>query len=264
MSAQLSQMLPYLILGAGVVLVVLWAVLGRSSAKAPDAVTQSEASKVAVPDAKAAAKPAAAKPKAKAAPKAAAKPKPKAKAPAKAKSAAAPKTVEKEVKPAKAAATPKAAPASKAKAAAKPAAKAPAKTAAKTAAKAPAKAPAKPAAKVAAKPAAKTPAKSAAKAPAKAKAATKPVNAAAKGPDNLLLIKGLGPKLNTMLKDLGVTQFSQIAGWSSADIAQIDSKLGAFAGRIARDNFVDQARLLARGDIAGFEATYGKLDASAR
>ena len=259
MSAQLSQMLPYLILGAGVVLVVLWAVLGRSSAKAPDAVTQSEASKVAVPDAKAAAKP-----KAKAAPKAAAKPKPKAKAPAKAKSAAAPKTVEKEVKPAKAAATPKAAPASKAKAAAKPAAKAPAKTAAKTAAKAPAKAPAKPAAKVAAKPAAKTPAKSAAKAPAKAKAATKPVKAAAKGPDNLLLIKGLGPKLNTMLKDLGVTQFSQIAGWSSADIAQIDSKLGAFAGRIARDNFVDQARLLARGDIAGFEATYGKLDASAR
>lgn len=259
MSAQLSQMLPYLILGAGVVLVVLWAVLGRSSAKAPDAVTQSEASKVAVPEAKAAAKP-----KAKAAPKAAAKPKPKAKAPAKAKSAAAPKTVEKEVKPAKAAATPKAAPASKAKAAAKPAAKAPAKTAAKTAAKAPAKAPAKPAAKVAAKPAAKTPAKSAAKAPAKAKAATKPVKAAAKGPDNLLLIKGLGPKLNTMLKDLGVTQFSQIAGWSSADIAQIDSKLGAFAGRIARDNFVDQARLLARGDIAGFEATYGKLDASAR
>lgn len=244
MSAQLSQMLPYLILGAGVVLVVLWAVLGRSSAKAPDAVTQSEASKVVVPDAKAAAKP-----KAKAAPKAAAKPKPKAKAPAKAKSAAAPKTVEKEVKPAKAAATPKAAPASKAKAAAKPAAKAPAKTAAKTAAKAPAKAPAKPAAKVAAKPAAKTPAKA---------------KAAAKGPDNLLLIKGLGPKLNTMLKDLGVTQFSQIAGWSSADIAQIDSKLGAFAGRIARDNFVDQARLLARGDIAGFEATYGKLDASAR
>ena len=227
MSAQLSEMLPYLVLGAGVVLVVLWALLGRSSAKAPDAVAHSEAPKTAVPEAKSAAKP-----KAKAAPKAAAKPK--AKAPAKAKSAAAPKSVAKDVKPAKAAAAPKAASASKAKAPAKPAAKA----SAKTAAKAPVKAPAKPAAK--------------------------PAKAAAKGPDNLLLIKGLGPKLNTMLKDLGVTQFSQIAGWSAADIAQIDSQLGAFAGRIARDNFVDQARLLARGDIAGFEATYGKLDASAR
>ena len=84
MSAQLSEMLPYLVLGAGVVLVVLWALLGGSSAKAPDAVAHSEAPETAVPEAKSAAKP-----KAKAAPKAAAKPK--AKAPAKAKSAAAPK-----------------------------------------------------------------------------------------------------------------------------------------------------------------------------
>lgn len=264
MSAQLSEMLPYLVLGAGVVLVVLWALLGRSSAKAPDAVAHSEAPETAVPEAKSAAKP-----KAKAAPKAAAKPK--AKAPAKAKSAAAPKSVAKDVKPATAAAAPKAASASKAKAPAKPAAKASAKTPAKAPVKAPAKPAAKPAAKAPAKAAAKAaaapakaPAKSAAKAPAAAKPAAKPAKAAAKGPDNLLLIKGLGPKLNTMLKDLGVTQFSQIAGWSAADIAQIDSKLGAFAGRIARDNFVDQARLLASGDIAGFEATYGKLDASAR
>lgn len=258
MSAQLSEMLPYLVLGAGVVLVVLWALLGRSSAQAPDAVAQREAPETAVPEAKSAAKP-----------------KPKAKAPAKAKSAAAAKSVAKDVKPAKALAAPKAASASKAKAPAKPAAKASAKTAAKAPVKAPAKPAAKPAAKApakaaakaagaSAKVAAKAPARSAAKAPATAKPAAKPAKAAAKGPDNLLLIKGLGPKLNTMLKDLGVTQFSQIAGWSAADIAQIDSKLGAFAGRIARDNFVDQARLLASGDIAGFEATYGKLDASAR
>jgi predicted flap endonuclease-1-like 5' DNA nuclease len=67
-----------------------------------------------------------------------------------------------------------------------------------------------------------------------------------------------------MLNDLGVTRFAQIAAWSDADVAEIDPKLGNFAGRIVRDNFVDQARLLAADDIAAFEAKYGKLDAGAR
>ncbi|RJT25682.1 hypothetical protein D5I55_09845 [Chakrabartia godavariana] len=62
----------------------------------------------------------------------------------------------------------------------------------------------------------------------------------------------------------GVTRFDQIAGWSDADIAAMDAKLGAFAGRIARDNFVEQAGLLAKGDIAAFEAKYGKLDSENR
>ena len=41
--------------------------------------------------------------------------------------------------------------------------------------------------------------------------------------------------------------------------AAIDAQLGAFQGRIARDNLVDQASYLARGDKAGFEAQYGAL-----
>ncbi|WP_260581721.1 hypothetical protein [Sphingopyxis sp. PET50] len=77
--------------------------------------------------------------------------------------------------------------------------------------------------------------------------------------DNLQLIKGLGPKLAGLLNGLGVTSFRQIAGWTDADIAAIDPQLGAFQGRIARDNFVDQAGYLARGDKAGFEAKYGAL-----
>ncbi|MBD3747293.1 MAG: hypothetical protein IE932_13890, partial [Sphingopyxis terrae] len=44
-----------------------------------------------------------------------------------------------------------------------------------------------------------------------------------------------------------------------ADIAAIDPQLGAFQGRIARDNIVDQAGYLAKGDKAGFEAKYGAL-----
>jgi predicted flap endonuclease-1-like 5' DNA nuclease len=56
-----------------------------------------------------------------------------------------------------------------------------------------------------------------------------------------------------------VTSLEQIATWSAADVTEIDSKLGAFAGRIKRDNWVDQAKLLSAGDIAGFEKKYGSL-----
>ena len=78
-------------------------------------------------------------------------------------------------------------------------------------------------------------------------------------PDNLELIKGLGPKVKNLLKGLGVTSFAQVANWTAADVADIDAKLGAFAGRITRDNWIDQAQLLAAGDIAGFEQKYGAL-----
>ena len=78
-------------------------------------------------------------------------------------------------------------------------------------------------------------------------------------PENLELIKGLGPKVNNLLKGLGITSFAQVASWTAADVADIDTKLGAFAGRITRDNWIDQAKLLAAGDIAGFEKKYGAL-----
>nr|WP_326490608.1 hypothetical protein [Sphingobium sufflavum] len=77
--------------------------------------------------------------------------------------------------------------------------------------------------------------------------------------DNLLRLKGVGPKIATLLKSEGINRYAQIAGWSDADLAAIDTKLGSFAGRPVRDNWVDQARLLAAGDVAGYEAKYGKL-----
>lgn len=84
---------------------------------------------------------------------------------------------------------------------------------------------------------------------------------AAKGdPDNLLQLKGVGPKLNTLLQSLGVTRFDQIAAWSAEDIAKVDAHMGAFKGRISRDNWIAQAKLLATGAIAEFEARFGKLD----
>ncbi len=86
-----------------------------------------------------------------------------------------------------------------------------------------------------------------------------PAPAPAAKADNLQLLKGVGPKLVALLNGLGVTSFAQIAAWTDADIAAIDPQLGAFQGRIARDNLVDQASYLARGDKGGFEAKYGAL-----
>ena len=79
------------------------------------------------------------------------------------------------------------------------------------------------------------------------------------GADDLLKLKGVGPKLGALLTELGVTRYAQIAGWSDSDITAIDAKLGNFKGRPVRDQWIDQAKYLAAGDIAGFEAKYGKI-----
>lgn len=89
--------------------------------------------------------------------------------------------------------------------------------------------------------------------------APEPAPTATATTDNLQLLKGVGPKMVGLLNGLGVTSFRQIADWTDADVAAIDPQLGAFQGRIARDNIVDQAGYLARGDKAGFEAKYGAL-----
>ena len=87
-----------------------------------------------------------------------------------------------------------------------------------------------------------------------------PLGAAPAGEgDDLRRIKGVGPKLVKLLQSQGVTRFEQIANWTDADIDRIDAQLGSFAGRIRRDNWVEQAKYLASGDTAGFEAKFGKL-----
>ncbi len=78
--------------------------------------------------------------------------------------------------------------------------------------------------------------------------------------DDLLQIKGIGPKLNTLLVGLGITRFDQIAAWGAAEIDKVDDHLGTFKNRITRDSWIEQAGLLAKGMIAEFEAKFGKLD----
>ena len=65
------------------------------------------------------------------------------------------------------------------------------------------------------------------------------------GQDDLTAIKGLGPKAAAALKAGGVTRFSDIAGWSEADVADWDERING-RGRIVRDKWVEQALTLAK------------------
>ncbi|WP_299862780.1 hypothetical protein [uncultured Hoeflea sp.] len=67
-------------------------------------------------------------------------------------------------------------------------------------------------------------------------------------PDDLKLISGVGPKLEQVLNGLGVWTFAQIADWKAEEIAWVDDYL-QFKGRIDRDDWISQARALAKGGI---------------
>jgi predicted flap endonuclease-1-like 5' DNA nuclease len=71
-----------------------------------------------------------------------------------------------------------------------------------------------------------------------------PILAGVGEPDDLKFIVGIGPVLERMLHNLGVTTFRQIALWSERDSAEFDAKLPEFPGRIERDQWVTQAREL--------------------
>jgi predicted flap endonuclease-1-like 5' DNA nuclease len=72
-------------------------------------------------------------------------------------------------------------------------------------------------------------------------------------------LKGLGPRAAARLAELGVTRLSQLAQLDEDAAERLDAELGPFRGRLTRDRWVEQARFLAAGDRAGFEAVFGKL-----
>jgi predicted flap endonuclease-1-like 5' DNA nuclease len=77
--------------------------------------------------------------------------------------------------------------------------------------------------------------------------------------DDLCQLKGVGPKFADALQAAGFHRFEQIAHLTPTEVDRLDSQLGAFRGRIARDRIVEQADYLARNDIDGFEERFGKL-----
>ena len=114
---------------------------------------------------------------------------------------------------------------------------------------------AKPAAKAAAKPAAKAAAKPAAKAAAKPAVLAK---ARAGGADNLKMIKGVGPVLEKALHTTGVFHFDQVGAWTKADAEWFDDNVKGANGRVIRDGWVKQAKILAKGGTTEFSARVKK------
>ena len=78
--------------------------------------------------------------------------------------------------------------------------------------------------------------------------------------DDLKRIKGIGPKLEVLCHSLGFYHFDQIAGWSAQEIAWVDSNLEGFKGRVTRDQWVAQAKVLASGQDTEFSKRVDKGD----
>ena len=76
--------------------------------------------------------------------------------------------------------------------------------------------------------------------------------------DNLKEIKGVGPKMEKMLNEMGFYHFDQIAAWSTDEVAWVNANLAGFKGRVSRDNWVEQAKILAAGGETEFSKRVDK------
>jgi branched-chain amino acid transport system ATP-binding protein len=119
-----------------------------------------------------------------------------------------------------------------------------------------AKAPAKPKAKVVAKPVSATPEAGeviAVESDRELSGSQPKGLRAAKGgaADDLKRIKGIGKVNEGKLNSFGIWHFDQIAAWTAEEIDWVDDYL-AFPGRIEREDWVDQARVLAEGGETKF------------
>ncbi len=74
--------------------------------------------------------------------------------------------------------------------------------------------------------------------------------------DDLLRISGIGPKNQEILHSLGIYHFDQIAKWTPGERDWVDDHM-KFNGRVAREEWINQARLLAAGNEGEFSRLYG-------
>ncbi|MEP5761003.1 MAG: hypothetical protein ABJ327_17155 [Litoreibacter sp.] len=76
--------------------------------------------------------------------------------------------------------------------------------------------------------------------------------ARAGGADDLKQIKGVGTVMEGILHDMGVYHFDQVGAWSADEAAWVDRNLPKFKGRVSRDGWVGQAKILAAGGETEF------------
>lgn len=71
-----------------------------------------------------------------------------------------------------------------------------------------------------------------------------PVATSPETPDDLKLIKGIGPGLEKQLNELGIYTFAQISTMDNEKLAWLDENLTTVKGRYLRDDWVGQASAL--------------------
>lgn len=75
--------------------------------------------------------------------------------------------------------------------------------------------------------------------------------------DDLQLISGVGPKIEATLHELGIFTYAQVASWKKAEREWVDGYL-SFHGRIEREDWVKQAKALAKGGVEEYIRVFGK------
>lgn len=70
--------------------------------------------------------------------------------------------------------------------------------------------------------------------------------------DDLKEIEGIGPALEALCHELGFYHFDQIANWTEADVAWVDHNMPRFKGRIVRDKWVAQAKIIVTEGLEAF------------
>lgn len=70
--------------------------------------------------------------------------------------------------------------------------------------------------------------------------------------DKLQTIEGIGPALEKLCHELGIYHFDQIAAWGAAEVEWMDGNLKGFRGRVTRDKWVAQAKLILEVGVEEF------------
>lgn len=100
-------------------------------------------------------------------------------------------------------------------------------------------------------------------APAPAPVAPPPAPAAPAQPDDLKKIEGIGPKIESVLNEAGISTFAQVAETAVSDLERIVKEEGGV--RLAfPETWPEQAKLAAAGDWAGLEKLQDELDGGRR
>jgi predicted flap endonuclease-1-like 5' DNA nuclease len=75
--------------------------------------------------------------------------------------------------------------------------------------------------------------------------------------DNLQRLSGVSSEVERMLNGQGVSRYAHLASWNNGDIERFDTLLGS-DGRIARENWIEQAQILSRGGDTAYARDYDR------